>query len=113
MLFFRWVSFDEIFQRCFAKDVRICGSGVNFCSGPDCQFLYGPACDANTVPNGASTSGIARTQFGSVSYGTRINSCANSNVIALTFDDGPFSYTDALLDLLDTYNAKVTFFISR
>lgn len=95
------------------RHIRICGTGSQSCSGPDCQFLYGPACDANKIPGGASTSGISRSQFGSVSYGTRINNCANPNVIALTFDDGPFSYTDALLDLLDTYNAKATFFISK
>ena len=92
---------------------RVCGQGSSYCSGPDCQYLYGPACDANTVPAGDSTSGISRTSLGSVPYGTRINSCSKANVIALTFDDGPFSYTQALLDLLDQYNAKATFFISR
>lgn len=90
----------------------VCGTGTGFCAGPDCQFSYGPACDANTIPIGASTAGIARTKVGSVSYGTRINSCVQDNVFSLTFDDGPFSYTSALLDLLDQYNAKATFFIS-
>lgn len=46
-------------------------------------------------------------------YGLRINSCTQLNVIALTFDDGPYAFTSALLDLLDTYSAKVTFFISK
>ncbi|HOP10089.1 MAG TPA: polysaccharide deacetylase family protein [Oscillospiraceae bacterium] len=33
-------------------------------------------------------------------------------VVALTFDDGPYSaVTDKLLDLLDQYNAKATFFV--
>ncbi len=32
------------------------------------------------------------------------------NVIYLTFDDGPGPYTDALLDILDRYNVKATFF---
>ena len=31
--------------------------------------------------------------------------------IALTFDDGPGKYTDELLDILDAYNAKATFFM--
>ena len=31
--------------------------------------------------------------------------------IALTFDDGPGPYTSRLLDTLDTYNAKATFFV--
>jgi hypothetical protein len=42
----------------------------------------------------------------------RINDCTKPGVIALTFDDGPYFYTNDLLDLLDRYNAKVTFFIS-
>lgn len=32
-------------------------------------------------------------------------------VIYLTFDDGPSIYTDALLELLDKYNIKATFFV--
>ena len=32
-------------------------------------------------------------------------------IIALTFDDGPYIYTDDLLDILDRYDAKVTFFL--
>lgn len=34
-----------------------------------------------------------------------------SNVIYLTFDDGPSGNTSALLDILDTYHVKATFFI--
>jgi peptidoglycan/xylan/chitin deacetylase (PgdA/CDA1 family) len=30
----------------------------------------------------------------------------------LTFDDGPYIYTDALLDILASYGAKATFFIT-
>ena len=32
--------------------------------------------------------------------------------IYLTFDDGPGSYTDTLLDILDAYGAKATFFVT-
>ena len=32
-------------------------------------------------------------------------------MVALTFDDGPGIYTNALLDLLDEYDAKATFFM--
>lgn len=36
----------------------------------------------------------------------------NKPMVALTFDDGPYSkVTDRLLDLLDQYNAKATFFV--
>lgn len=34
-------------------------------------------------------------------------------VIYLTFDDGPSEYTGELLDILDQYNAKATFFITN
>ena len=35
----------------------------------------------------------------------------NGNTIYLTFDDGPGQYTEQLLDVLDKYNVKVTFFV--
>ncbi len=34
-------------------------------------------------------------------------------VIYLTFDDGPCGYTEKLLDVLDKYNVKVTFFVTK
>jgi len=39
-------------------------------------------------------------------------SCFNKNQIALTFDDGPFAYTDDLLSLLDRKGVKATFFVN-
>ena len=36
---------------------------------------------------------------------------SGSNEIALTFDDGPSHYTGEVLDILDEYGAKATFFI--
>ncbi|KAK0115365.1 chitin deacetylase [Cadophora gregata f. sp. sojae] len=90
-----------------------CGTGPEYCNAPDCQFNYGPACDANKVPSGTNTSSIPRDQIGSVLYGSAgIYDCANAGDMALTFDDGPFIYTRHIMDLLDKYNAKVTFFIT-
>ena len=37
---------------------------------------------------------------------------SNGKVIYLTFDDGPGSYTERLLNILSTYNVKVTFFVT-
>ena len=34
-------------------------------------------------------------------------------VVYLTFDDGPGPYTEKLLDILDRYNVKVTFFVTN
>ena len=36
----------------------------------------------------------------------------SNKVIYLTFDGGPGTYTDAILDLFDKYNVKATFFVS-
>lgn len=54
---------------------------------------------------------IAKTQD-LISTGTYIKSCTVENTIALTFDDGPYLYTAELLDLLRSFNAKATFFIT-
>lgn len=38
---------------------------------------------------------------------------AKGKVIYLTFDDGPSQYTEQLLDVLDKYNVKATFFVVK
>ncbi|KAL2155788.1 hypothetical protein VTH82DRAFT_530 [Thermothelomyces myriococcoides] len=48
----------------------------------------------------------------SVPFGVIIEHCTVPGVVALTFDDGPFIYTSHVLDLLDEYGAKATFFIN-
>ena len=66
---------------------------------PDCQINYGPGCDALKKPKGVDTSTIARTKSGSVLYGgAGIYNCKNKGEIAITFDDGPYTYTGTLLD---------------
>jgi hypothetical protein len=86
---------------------------LEYCAAPDCQFNYGPACDANKVPSGTNTSSIPRNQVGSVLYGSAgIYDCSQVGDMALTFDDGPFIYTSHILDLLAKYNAKATFFVT-
>lgn len=37
----------------------------------------------------------------------------NGKVVYLTFDDGPASYTDKILNILDKYNVKATFFVTN
>ena len=41
-----------------------------------------------------------------------INVTTNTGVIYLTFDDGPGPYTEELLDILEKYNVKATFFVT-
>jgi chitin deacetylase len=101
---------------------RYCGRTGEHCATSSCQPLYG-TCNGNEIPLSnavvarSSTASIQRVKFGSVPYGgsqvTGIKDCTTKGVIALTFDDGPSTYTRDLLDLLDRYNAKATFFISK
>ncbi|EPE31571.1 Glycoside hydrolase/deacetylase [Glarea lozoyensis ATCC 20868] len=90
-----------------------CGTGPDFCKAPDCQFNFGPACDANAIPAGTNTSSIPRTKIGDVLYGSAgIYDCAVAGDMALTFDDGPYIYTSHILDLLKEYNSSATFFVT-
>ncbi len=90
-----------------------CGNGPDYCPAPDCLFDYGPACDANQTPAGASTRNDARPVLGNVPIGgAGIYSCSTPGEVALTFDDGPYIYTDHILDLLAAAGAKATFFIT-
>lgn len=90
-----------------------CGVGTEYCESPGCQFNYGPACDDNIVPPGTNTSTVARPKLGSVEYGgAGIYDCTVAGTVALTFDDGPYIYTDYVLDVLKNYSAKATFFVT-
>ncbi|KAL2146005.1 hypothetical protein VTI28DRAFT_5662 [Corynascus sepedonium] len=90
-----------------------CGTGLEYCSAPDCQINYAAACDANQKPDGVDTSEVERPKLGDVPYGgAGIYDCVNAGEIALTFDDGPYIYTNDLLDKLKSYDAKATFFIT-
>ncbi|PTB64921.1 carbohydrate esterase family 4 protein [Trichoderma citrinoviride] len=91
-----------------------CGSGYLYCSAPACQYEYGPACDANRRPDGEDTEEWPRPQFGDVPYGKAVYHCTVPGTVALTFDDGPWEYTEELLDLLDVseHGVKATFFVT-
>lgn len=54
---------------------------------------------------------LPRPHIGSIPYGQVITSCAVPGTIALTFDDGPSTYTSDLLDLLDSEDVRATFFV--
>ena len=77
-----------------------CGTGYLYCSAPSCQIEYGPGCDANVRPSGPDTTNVARPKIGSIPYGQAIYRCNRNGDIALTYDDGPYTYTEDLLDLL-------------
>ncbi|KAF2447645.1 carbohydrate-binding module family 18 protein [Karstenula rhodostoma CBS 690.94] len=80
---------------------------------PGCLINYGPGCDANKVPNGDDTSTIARSKLVNLDYGNGgLYSCTEPGTVAITYDDGPYIYTDYVLDLFEKYNMKATFFIT-
>ncbi|KAL7957469.1 hypothetical protein V8C34DRAFT_314866 [Trichoderma compactum] len=89
-----------------------CGTGYLYCSAPACQFDYGPRCDANRRPDGPDTEDWPRYHVGSVPYGEGIYHCSKPGTVALTFDDGPWEYTEELLDILEERGARATFFIT-
>lgn len=62
-----------------------CGNTPDYCTSPDCQFDYGPGCDANKVPNGDDTRKIARPKLGNVDYGNGgLYSCTEPGTVAIT-----------------------------
>jgi len=48
----------------------------------------------------------------SANPGVVITKCAKPNTLALAFDDGPFTYTQKLVDTLNAAGAKGTFFFT-
>ncbi|PWW77405.1 Carbohydrate Esterase Family 4 protein [Tuber magnatum] len=108
-----------------------CGETLGHC-GAGCQPNYGicnssPSSSSTSTtpptgtPNTASTSTSTptptqssgtRPKIGSVPYGMDIYSCAKKGTIALTYDDGPWIYTNELLDILQRKGVKVTFFVT-
>ncbi|KAH8123362.1 carbohydrate esterase family 4 protein [Trichoderma asperelloides] len=60
----------------------LCGTSTEYCAGSQCQLDYSDSCDTHP------------------------------GHVALTFDDGPYDYTDKLLDILEEHNVKATFFIA-
>ncbi|KAI0880806.1 carbohydrate esterase family 4 protein [Annulohypoxylon maeteangense] len=55
---------------------------------------------------------LPRGHVGDLEYGVPIFTCRNPGQIALTFEDGPSQYTQDILDLLDHYDFKGTFFMT-
>ncbi|KAF2131497.1 carbohydrate esterase family 4 protein [Dothidotthia symphoricarpi CBS 119687] len=89
-----------------------CGTSADHCNAPDCLFQYGPACDANKTPAGSTTRNDARPQKGAVEYGTAIYKCRKAGTVAITYDDGPYSFTNEVLDQFKAAGAKATFFVT-
>ncbi|KAI3578258.1 hypothetical protein IWW34DRAFT_806834 [Fusarium oxysporum f. sp. albedinis] len=92
-----------------------CGTTSPYCSSPQCQMDYSNGnCDGSKKPKGGTTANIPRSTTGKVPYNldVYITNCTTPGTFALTFDDGPYKYTDQVLDVLKQNNIKATFFIT-
>lgn len=93
--------------------IGFCGTSEAHCRAPDAQIDYGSGADALKTPHGSSTEGTPRPALGDLPYGGGgIYRCKTPNTIALTFDDGPNKFTKDVLDILDSFSVKATFFIT-
>lgn len=63
--------------------------------------------DFTTNQTTSTTSSGSGPAFGQIWY-----NCVSPGQVALTYDDGPFTYTGQLLDILDSLDAKATFFLN-
>lgn len=91
------------------------GEGKDFCAVPDkCQHKYG-FCDSDIKPiemEYFNSSADDRSHLGEVPYGKLIRTCQVPRLLGLSFDDGPSENTEELLDLLQDYNVRATFFVT-
>jgi hypothetical protein len=66
-----------------------CGTTNDHCAAPDCLIDFGPGCDANKTPAGASTRNDPRPQKGNIPYGGGgVYTCRTPGTVAITYDDG-------------------------
>ncbi|KAH6684069.1 hypothetical protein B0J14DRAFT_3322 [Halenospora varia] len=90
-----------------------CGTSSDYCADPGSCMTGGYGrCDSDTTPAGPTTANALRPLLGSIRYDTDIYDCVQNNVVALTYDDGPYLYTAQLLDTLKSYGFTATFFIT-
>ncbi|KAH7095484.1 hypothetical protein FB567DRAFT_460408 [Paraphoma chrysanthemicola] len=90
-----------------------CGISKDHCAAPDCQIDFGPGCDANKTPIGATTKNDARPQLGAIPYGgLGIRECLKPKTVAITYDDGPYIYTEQVMAKFAAKGWKATFFVT-
>ncbi|KAI5776531.1 hypothetical protein EDC01DRAFT_625201 [Geopyxis carbonaria] len=90
-----------------------CGNTPEHCE-TGCQSTFGVCFSTCTTAGGGGTTTppTIRPTPGNVPYGTEIYGCNVPGTIALTYDDGPYTHTDGLLDVLKAKGVKATFFIA-
>jgi len=88
-------------NKCCSK-YGYCGTSDDHC-GTGCQSEFG-RCNSSQTTNTSSSAKPVNFQM--------YYNCKNKKHWALTFDDGPYKFDMALLDLLSEYGVKATFFIN-
>jgi len=77
------------------------------------QCLPGSGGTTTTTTSTTSTTTTPNPQptGNELPYGTLVTGCSVAGTVALTFDDGPHSWTSALIDSLNSAGVKATFFV--
>ncbi|KAL0932882.1 polysaccharide deacetylase family protein [Colletotrichum truncatum] len=68
--------------------------------------------DTASAPTASSAIPMPTAPATNIPYGVPIRSCTVKGTFALTFDDGPYQFTNHVLDLLAEAGAKATFFVN-
>jgi peptidoglycan/xylan/chitin deacetylase (PgdA/CDA1 family) len=93
-----------------------CGSTKDHCE-TSCQDEFSLKCNFRIISCSpvtvTKTVTVQPTETPVISFNlTTVTECTKPNSVALTFDDGPFRFTDRLLDILKVNNVKATFFVN-
>ncbi|KAF6749388.1 carbohydrate deacetylase [Ephemerocybe angulata] len=76
-----------------------------------------PSTSSTTTTTTITTPTTTATQPGATQggtdlpYGTLVTGCSKSGTVAITFDDGPYTWTSGLIDSLNAANVSATFFV--
>ncbi|CAG8653463.1 997_t:CDS:2 [Ambispora gerdemannii] len=91
-----------------------CGKDFNTqCASGQCCSQWGCSTTTTTGTSTSSTTTSATSTATSGPVTAKVyTSCSTSNTFALTFDDGPYAYTNELLDTLANNGIKATFFVN-
>ncbi|CAG8545724.1 461_t:CDS:2 [Ambispora leptoticha] len=89
-----------------------CGTTSDYC-GSGCQSGFGKCNNDPSTTSTTTSASPTQTGTGGGPVTAKVySSCAISNTFAITFDDGPYSFTNELLDTLANKGIKATFFVN-
>ncbi len=108
---YRDLCLDDPFDRdhlySFAPRLYHCKKQINILTG---DYDSSTAVSAKVNQSASDTADIKLTQ--NTSDKENLATAEDLHKVYLTFDDGPSDNTNAILDVLDDYNVKATFFVT-